>query len=164
MPWREVSIVDQRREFVQLAIQEGANRRELCRRFGIHPDTGYKWLGRAEEELSDRSRRPRSSPARTAAVIETRILALRDAHPAWGARKIAHCLKREAQPARHIRRCTNPAPAWPDGSATGRPCGSPSLREARAQSTLADGFQGSHAVHGRRAVPSLDRGRRSFAL
>ena len=28
-------------------------------------------------------------------MIETRILALRDAHPAWGARKIAHCLKRE---------------------------------------------------------------------
>jgi transposase InsO family protein len=96
MPWREVSIVDERREFVRLAMQEGANRRELCRRFGIHPDTGYKWLGRgvAREELSDRSRRPHSSPTRTATVIETRILALRDAHPAWGARKIAHCLER----------------------------------------------------------------------
>jgi transposase-like protein len=38
--------MDQRREFVRLAKQEGANRRELCRRFGIHPDTGYKWLAR----------------------------------------------------------------------------------------------------------------------
>jgi hypothetical protein len=37
MPWQEVSIVDQRREFVRLAMQEGVNRRELCRRFGIHP-------------------------------------------------------------------------------------------------------------------------------
>ena len=46
MPWREVSVMDQRREFVRLAMQEGANRRELCRRFGIHPDTGYKWLSR----------------------------------------------------------------------------------------------------------------------
>ena len=36
--------MDQRREFVRLAKQEDANRRELCRRFGIHPDTGYKWL------------------------------------------------------------------------------------------------------------------------
>lgn len=43
MPWREVSIMEQRREFVGLAMQEGANRRELCRRFGIHPDTAYKW-------------------------------------------------------------------------------------------------------------------------
>src|SRR5580704_15890055 len=96
MPWREVSIMDERREFIWLAMQEGANRRELCRRFGIHPDTGYKWLDRgvAGEELSDRSRRPHSSPRRTAAMTEAHILALRDAHPAWGARKIAHCLKR----------------------------------------------------------------------
>jgi transposase InsO family protein len=97
MPWQEVSIVDQRREFVQLAMQEGVNRRELCRRFEIHPDTGYKWLARwaAKEDLTDRSRRPHSSPSRTEATIEERILALRDAHPAWGARKIMHCLKRE---------------------------------------------------------------------
>ncbi len=46
MPWREVSVMDQRREFVRLAMQEGANRRELCRRFGISADTGYKWLAR----------------------------------------------------------------------------------------------------------------------
>jgi transposase InsO family protein len=97
MPWQEVSIVDQRREFIGLAMQEGANRRELCRRFGIHPDTGYKWLARAtaDEALADRSRRPHSSPSQTAAAIEARILAWRDAHPAWGARKIAHCLERE---------------------------------------------------------------------
>ena len=44
MPWNEVSVMDQRREFVRLALQEGANRRELCRRFGISPDVGYKWL------------------------------------------------------------------------------------------------------------------------
>jgi transposase InsO family protein len=96
MPWREVSIMDQRREFVRLANQEGANRRELCRRFGIHPDTGYKWLGRwaADEELADRCRRPHSSPMRTERAIEDRVLALRDDHPAWGARKIAHCLAR----------------------------------------------------------------------
>jgi len=97
MPWREVSMMDERREFVRLAMQEGVNRRELCRRFGIHPDTGYKWLARwtADEGLADRSRRPVSSPARTAAAIEQRILALRDAHPAWGSRKIVHCLERE---------------------------------------------------------------------
>jgi transposase InsO family protein len=97
MPWREVSIMDQRREFVRLATREGTNRRELCRRFGIHPDTGYKWLGRwaANEELADRSRRPHTSPKRTNAEIETRILAVRVAHPAWGARTIAHVLKKD---------------------------------------------------------------------
>src|SRR5690349_19116055 len=88
MPWREVSIMDERREFVMLAMQEGANRRELCRRFGIHPDTGYKWLARwqADQSLADRSRRPHSSPGQTGHDLEERILALRDAHPAWGAR------------------------------------------------------------------------------
>src|SRR6202030_2205222 len=97
MPWREVSIMDQRREFVRLAMVEGTNRRELCRRVGIHPDTGYKWLGRwtAEEELANRSRRPHSSPTQTDRTTEERILAVRDAHPAWGARKIARCLERE---------------------------------------------------------------------
>lgn len=101
MPWREVSVLEQRREFVMLAEQEGVNRRELCRRFGISAQTGYKWLERHKaggaEELADRSRRPHHSPDRTAAAVEQRILALRDAHPAWGARKIAHCLKRDGQ-------------------------------------------------------------------
>jgi transposase InsO family protein len=98
MPWREVSKMEQRREFVRLALQVGANRRELCRRFGIHPSTGYKWLARWSSDalaLSDRSRRPHASPERTTGAIEERILALRDAHPAWGARKLAKCMERE---------------------------------------------------------------------
>jgi transposase InsO family protein len=98
MPWRTVSVMDQRREFVRLVMQEGVNKRELCRRFGISPDTGYRWLARhltGDAELADRSRRPYSSPWRCTAVIEAGVLALRDAHPAWGARKIAWCLERE---------------------------------------------------------------------
>jgi len=88
--------MDERREFVRLALLEGANRRELCRRFGIHPDTGYKWIERWScGELADRSRRPHSSPERISDRIEGRILAVRDVHPAWGARKIAHCLQRD---------------------------------------------------------------------
>ena len=98
MPWSEVSVMERRHEFVRLAMQEGANRRELCRRFGISPAVGYKWLDRwlsGEEELADRSRRPRTSPARSAPAMEAAVLRLRDAHPAWGARKIAHRLARE---------------------------------------------------------------------
>lgn len=99
MPWREVSVMEQRREFVGLAMQEGANRRELCRRFGISADVGYKWLGRwkaGDRELADRSRRPLASPTRSAAELEVAVLAVRDAHPAWGARKIVRCLERQA--------------------------------------------------------------------
>lgn len=97
MPWQEVSIMEQRREFIRLALLEGANRRELCRRFGIHPDTAYKWLqrwGAGERDLANRSRRPHTSPQRTEAGLEEKVLSVRDAHPAWGARKIARCLER----------------------------------------------------------------------
>src|SRR3569833_1500573 len=100
MPWNEVSVMDQRREFVRLALQEGASRRELCRRFGISPDVGYKWLRRwqaGDHELADHSRRPKSTPKRSVPEVEAQVLAMRDKHPAWGARKIAHCLKRGGQ-------------------------------------------------------------------
>lgn len=96
MPWGEVSVMDQRREFVRLATQDGANRRELCRRFGIHPSTGYKWLGRwqAGHDPVELSRRPHTSPRQSSPALGAQILAVRDAHPAWGARKIASCLAR----------------------------------------------------------------------
>jgi transposase InsO family protein len=97
MPWREVSIMEERREFVRLALLEGSNRRELCARFGIHPDTGYKWLNRwqaGDSALGDRSRRPQHSPKRCAPELEDAVLRLRAAHPAWGARKLARCVER----------------------------------------------------------------------
>ena len=83
--------MSERREFVRLAMQEGANRRELCRRFGISAEVGYKWLRRAQAgdaELADRSRRPHSSPERSSPEIVAAVLEARTAHPAWGARKL----------------------------------------------------------------------------
>jgi transposase InsO family protein len=96
MPWKECSTVSQRLEFVRLASMEGANRAELCRRFGISRKTGYKWLNRFESEeqtpLTDRSRRPRRSPGRTSRQVEQLVLNLRSHHPAWGGRKLRHRL------------------------------------------------------------------------
>lgn len=100
MPWKEVSVMGERQEFVRLALAEGANRRELCRRFGISADVGYKWLARwqaGDRELADRSRRPHVSPLQSSAAVETEVLAVRDAHPAWGARKIARVLEDRGQ-------------------------------------------------------------------
>ena len=92
MPWKEVSAMSLRKEFVLLATSEGVNMSALCQRFGVSRKTGYKWLARAEvdapEPLNDRSRRPSHSPTRTAPAIEARILKLRAEHPAWGARKL----------------------------------------------------------------------------
>ena len=93
MPWSEVSVMSLREEFVCLAGREGSNVRELCRRYGISPPTAYKWLtryaGRGRAGLADLSRRPHGSPRRTSAGLEADVLEVRNAHPAWGARKIA---------------------------------------------------------------------------
>jgi transposase InsO family protein len=93
MPWQEVSAMSLRAEFVVLAMQDGANVRALCRRFQISPPTAYKWLARCARDgpagLADRSRRPHRSPTRTAPEVEALVIALRDAHPAWGGRKLA---------------------------------------------------------------------------
>jgi transposase InsO family protein len=120
MPWREVSALDQRREFVRLALQEGANRRELCRRFAISPSVGYKWLSRhqrGDADLADLSRRPHASPHRCPAALEALVTGVRDEHPAWGARKIASFLARQGHepPAvstvhQILRRCGRVAP------------------------------------------------------
>jgi transposase InsO family protein len=101
MGWREVSAMSERRELVRLAAKEGTNVRELCRRFEVSPTTAYKWIERAREAgetYADRSRRPKSSPNKTAAEIEARVLELRDEHPQWNARKLRRLLKLESGP------------------------------------------------------------------
>jgi len=97
MPWRTVSVVDQRREFVRLASSGTVAMSELCRRFEISRQTGYRLLRRfasdGEAGLLDRSRRPHGSPKRVTAMTEAQVLAVRDRHPAWGGRKIARRLR-----------------------------------------------------------------------
>jgi transposase InsO family protein len=97
MPFKECSLMALREEFCLLAARPGVNLRDLCRRFGVSPQTGYKWLGRFEQEgaagLSDRSRRPHLSPGRTVEALEVQVLAVRQAHPAWGGRKIRRVLQ-----------------------------------------------------------------------
>lgn len=96
MPWQPRALMSIKQEFVELASREGANRRELCRRFCISPKTGYALLARHAQEgsaaFAERSRRPHSSPARTPAEIEQVVIELRTQHPCWGGRKIARRL------------------------------------------------------------------------
>jgi len=92
MPWMECSTMSLRFEFVSLAQSDDANITKLCQRFGISSKTGYKWMKRFSAEgasgLSDRSRRPRCSPGKTEDELEQRICQMRQAHTAWGGRKI----------------------------------------------------------------------------
>lgn len=98
MPWKKETLMSQRKEFVSLARGEGVVFSRLCERFGISRKTGYKWLDRSsdgnqEDWAADRSRRPHSSPNRTAEVLENAALAVRDNHPVWGGRKIRKVLQ-----------------------------------------------------------------------
>lgn len=99
MPREVKTAVDHRREFVVLATRDGANLRELCRRYRFSSRTGYKWIDRyrkgGEAALEDRSRRPRTHPRRSDPEIEARIIAQRDAQPGWGGRKLHAWLKRQ---------------------------------------------------------------------
>ncbi|GAB4574705.1 MAG: hypothetical protein Kow0077_22620 [Anaerolineae bacterium] len=92
MPWEERTLMSVRKEFVELAQQEGTNFSALCRRYGISRKTGYKWLRRYQQEgeagLDERSRRPQRSPRQLSAEQEERIVSERQAHPSWGGRKL----------------------------------------------------------------------------
>lgn len=97
MPWKAQNVMNLKHEFVLLAKQPDVNIRELCRRFEISPQTGYKWLGRYAREgvqgLQERSRRPSNSPAIAQACVEETVVGLRRTHPAWGGRKISRRLQ-----------------------------------------------------------------------
>ncbi len=92
MPWNETEPMLEREKFV-VAVRSG----ELtftaqCERFGISRKTGYKLMKRFEAEglagLSDRSRAPGHCPHALSNEVIGRILALKQAHPTWGPRKL----------------------------------------------------------------------------
>ena len=97
MPWDARDTMSLRSEFVLFASQDGAKIRALCRRFGISPATGYKWLRRFAEEgfagLTDRSRAPHHSPAATDDSIIDLLRMAHAEHDRWGARKIKRWLE-----------------------------------------------------------------------
>lgn len=101
MPWKENSIMNLRKEFVELVKSESGTMSKLCKNFDISRKTGYKWLGRYFREgdagLEDRSRRPLYFPKKIDSKLEKTILKVREQHPAWGARKIKHYLEKAAR-------------------------------------------------------------------
>ena len=95
MPWECKTVEEQRREFAQAAMNCN-NFSALCREFGITRRTGLKWVERykAQQPLTDRSRRPHTTPTRTPEDVELLILTLRAENPGWGARTIHSVLTR----------------------------------------------------------------------
>ena len=94
MPWKEKTVMEQRKEFIEQAA-ECSNFSELCREYGISRKTGYKWLRRFREtaSLEDQSRKPKHPYRKTAPAVEAAILAVREENPAWGGKTIRAVLE-----------------------------------------------------------------------
>jgi transposase InsO family protein len=76
---------------------------EVAERYGTTRQSLHTWRKRFEQEglpgLTDRSRRPQTSPSRLPSSVEAAICELRRQHPRWGARRIRHELaQREVTP------------------------------------------------------------------
>jgi len=84
----------------------------LCTTFGVSRKTGYKWLGRYEDDGTDglavRSSAPNRSPQSMAADIARSLVDLRRKHPTWGPRKLLAVRQRE-----------QPEADWPAASTLG---------------------------------------------
>lgn len=97
MPWKVSTPMSERKEFVLLAQKKEIPFSQLCQRYKIHRDTGYKWLSRylalGEAGLVDQSRRPRYSPDKSSETIEQAVLAARTQWPHWGGRKLRRHLQ-----------------------------------------------------------------------
>ena len=92
-----MDVQEQRVSFVVLAELREKSLAALCQEFGISRPTGYLWLSRYRQQglagIAERSRRPASSPDRTAAEVEDQVVALRARYPDWGARKLQVLLR-----------------------------------------------------------------------
>lgn len=105
MPWKACGAMDERMRFIVDWERLDLSFLELCERYGISRQTGYKWVDRFGEHgaagLKDRSRRPLHSPQATPADMVECILEARRRHPSWGGKKIAR-LCEERMPGREV--------------------------------------------------------------
>jgi transposase InsO family protein len=99
MPWKETSIMEQKKKFVLKAYKSNENFTELCRRFGISTKTGYKWRKRFEEHglsgLEDRPPVAKRIRNKTTLEVQNRLLRIKRKYSSWGAKKILVLYKRK---------------------------------------------------------------------
>lgn len=98
MPWKNSSLVAQRRALITAMLARREAVSVLCRRFGVSRQTAYKFVRRFRAEggagLRDRSRRPRPRVSAAARRWRQRLLRGRRMRPTWGARKLRWLLAR----------------------------------------------------------------------
>ncbi len=97
MPWKESKALDERKRFIEEWKKSEEDFAELCRRFGIARQTGYKWRARYSQEgeagLEEHSRAPQHCPHALSQPVVDAIVELRREHPRWGPRKLRSWLQ-----------------------------------------------------------------------
>lgn len=98
MPWNRTTPMEQKSQFISDFLRHTLSMSELCELYSISRKTGYKVVERflkyGAAGLEELSRRPTRSPHRTPRHIEAAIVALRQKHPSWGAKKLLPILQR----------------------------------------------------------------------
>jgi transposase-like protein len=91
MPWSQTTPMDQKTQFIADYLRKRLSITELCELYGISRKTGYKFIDRylrvGPQGLEELSRRPTTCPNRTPEYIEQAIVAARQRHPSWSAKK-----------------------------------------------------------------------------
>lgn len=92
MAWKENDVTEQRVAFIRDWKSGCWTKAELCRRYEVSRQCGYKWLRRYKEHglegLYDRSRAPQQHPNQVSEQMEDKIVKLRGRFPHWGADKL----------------------------------------------------------------------------
>jgi len=94
-------------------LEEGESISELAREFGISTKTAHKfwsrWKAEGVEGLRDRSHAVERIPHKTSPEVVELIVAARQAHPSWGARKLKELLAKThpgvRTPSSHTMQC-----------------------------------------------------------
>jgi transposase InsO family protein len=92
MPFQEMSKKQGRQQLAWRVLEGGQSITTAAQEAGVSRQTATYWVNRARQEgitdLSERSRAPHTCPTATAQAIVDQVLALKKAHPTWGAKKI----------------------------------------------------------------------------
>ena len=98
MPWKGVTVHEQRQNFIRDYRLTIYSVTELAQRFSISRKTAYKWIHRwerhGEDGLQEEPRTPHSCPWATSDTVRDEVIRLRTVHPRWGPRKLLALIER----------------------------------------------------------------------
>lgn len=98
MPWKGVTVSEQRQRFLEDYKSNYYSIAELAERFGISRRTAHKWINRYKQHgqagYQELSRRPHTCPWQTDRAIVKELVKLRKARPKWGPRKLLNLMHR----------------------------------------------------------------------